>query len=335
MLRTALCDLLGVEHPVMLAGMAGVAYAELCAAVSEAGGFGTLGMAGQTPAFIREEMRRVKALTEKPFGVDLLAARPETLEAAVDIIVEEGAKAFISGLGAPFNILAKLKAGGVLVMNMCGAVRHAEKGAAAGVDAVIAQGGEGGGHTGDVGGMALIPQVVDAVKLPVVAAGGIVDGRGLAAALAFGACGVWMGTRFIASTEANAGPMYRQLLVEAHEVDTVRTRCYSGKPMRVRRNAYTDDWDKRPGELLGFPRQAELTRQRGLRGGLSGEADGHDVERSCFPMGQGVGAIREILSAGEIVRRTVAEAEAVMARMAGTISAAADPARRAGRHPAG
>jgi enoyl-[acyl-carrier protein] reductase II len=314
-LHTPLCDLLGIKHPVMLAGMGGVAFAELCAAVSEAGGFGTLGMAGQTPDFIRQ-MRQVRQLTDKPFGVDLLAARPEALEAAVDIIIEEGAKAFISGLGVPFNIMRRLQAGGVLVMNMCGTVRHAVKGAEAGVDAVVAQGGEGGGHTGDVGGMALIPQVVDAVKLPVVAAGAIMDGRGLAAALSFGATGVWMGTRFIAAKEANAGPMYYQFLMETRETETVRTRCYSGKPMRVRRNRYTDEWDKRLQDLQPFPAQAELTRSLGLRGGLSGVMEGHDPERSCFPMGQGVGAIREILTAGEIVRRTVAEAEAVMDRTA-------------------
>ncbi len=314
-LRTPLCDLLGIEHPVMLAGMGGVSFAEVTAAVSEAGGFGTLGMAGREPAFIREQMRRVKDLTDKPFGADLLAALPDALEAAVDIIVEEGAKAFVSGLGVPANIIDRLRQGGVLVMNMCGTVRHATKGEEAGVDAVIAQGGEGGGHTGDVAGMALIPQVVDAVKVPVVAAGGIVDGRGLAAALAFGACGVWMGTRFIASTEANAGPMYHQLLLDTIETETVRTRCYSGKPMRVRRNAYTTEWEKRQDELQPFPAQNMLTRSLGLRGGLSGEPSGHDADRSCFPMGQGVGGIHEILPAGEIVRRTVAEAEEAMARM--------------------
>ena len=314
-IRTVLCDLLGIEHPVMLAGMGGVSFARVTAAVSEAGGFGTLGMAGRSPEFIRDQMREVKDLTDKPFGVDLLAALPEDMEAAVDIIIEEGAKAFISGLGVPGNIMDRLQQGGVLVMNMCGTVRHAQKGADAGVDAVIAQGGEGGGHTGDVAGMALIPQVVDAVKVPVIAAGGIVDGRGLAAALAFGACGVWMGTRFIASTEANAGPMYHQLLLETAETETIRTRCYSGKPMRVRRNAYTADWERRPEDLRPFPEQRNLTASLGLRGGLSGEPHGHDPDRSCFPMGQGVGGIHEILPAGEIVRRTVAEAEAALDRM--------------------
>jgi enoyl-[acyl-carrier protein] reductase II len=315
-LHTPLCDLLGIEHPVMLAGMGGVSFANVCAAVSEAGGFGTLGMASQEPEFIRAQMREVKKLTKKPFGVDLLAARPETLEAAVDIMIEEGAKAFISGLGVPVGIMDRLKKGGVLVMNMCGTVAHARKGEEAGVDAVVAQGGEGGGHTGDVAGMALIPQVVDAVKVPVIAAGAIMDGRGLAAALSFGACGVWMGTRFIASKEANAGPMYHQMLLDAHETDTVRTRCYSGKPMRVKKNDYTIDWEKRPQDLKPFPAQAIMSRQNGVMGGLTGALQGHDAKRSCFPMGQGAGAIHEILPAGEIVRRTVAEAEACLERMA-------------------
>lgn len=158
-LRTPLCDILGIEHPVMLAGMGGVSYAEVCAAVSEAGGFGSLGMASMPPEGIREQMQRVKELTDKPFGVDLLAAMPETLTRSVDIIIEEGAKAFISGLGVPGPILAQLQEAGIIVIQMCGAVRHAVKGQAAGVDIVVAQGTEGGGHTGPIGGMALIPQV--------------------------------------------------------------------------------------------------------------------------------------------------------------------------------
>jgi enoyl-[acyl-carrier protein] reductase II len=314
-LQTPLCDLLGIEHPVMLAGMGGVSFAPLAAAVSEAGGFGTLGMAGRAPQFIREQMREVRRRTTKPFGVDLLAARPETLEAACDIIIEEGAKAFISGLGVPVVIIERLKKGGVLVMNMCGTVAHARKGEEAGVDAVVAQGGEGGGHTGDVAGMALIPQVVDAVQVPVVAAGAIMDGRGLAAALSLGACGVWMGTRFIASKEANAGPMYHQMLIETAETETVRTRSYSGKPMRVRKNEWTADWERRPQDLKPFPLQRDISAAAGGMRALAGELGGLDPRITAFPMGQGVGSVREILPAAEIVRRTVAEAEAVMERI--------------------
>ena len=236
-LHTPLCDLLGVKHPIMLAGMGGVSYAELVAAVSNAGGYGVLGMAGRNPDFIRDEMRKVKALTDKPFGVDLLAASPESLTASVEIIIEEGASSFVAGLGVPMPIMEKLKKAGLKVMVVCGAVKHAVKAEQAGCDAVICQGGEGGGHTGLVGTMPLVAQAVEAVKIPVVAAGGLYDGRGLAAALTLGATGVWMGTRFIASTEAHAGEMYRQAILDAADEATIRTRSDSGTPRRVQKNS--------------------------------------------------------------------------------------------------
>ena len=154
-LRTPLCDLLGVEYPILLAGMGGVSYAEVCAAVSEAGGFGTLGMAGRSTQEIRDEMRKVRSLTKKPFGVDLLAAVPESLEKAADIIIEEGASAFISGLGVPpRHLVDRFHAAGLKVMNVCGTVRHAKAGEDGGLDAVVAQGTEAGGHTGRIAAMA-------------------------------------------------------------------------------------------------------------------------------------------------------------------------------------
>jgi enoyl-[acyl-carrier protein] reductase II len=315
-LRTPLCDLLGVEKPIMLAGMGGVSYGELVAAVSNAGGYGVLGMAGRSPDFIRDEMRKVRSLTDKPFGVDLLAASPESLTASVDVIISEGASSFVAGLGVPMPILEKLKKAGLKVMVVCGAVKHAVKAEQAGCDAVICQGGEGGGHTGLVGTMPLIAQAVDAVKIPVVGAGGIFDGRGLAAALALGAQGVWMGTRFIASKEAHAGALYQQAILEAADEDTVRTRCYSGKPMRVKKNSWVEDWERRPEEIKPFPQQAMLSGQAGVMGGIGGQIEGLDPDRSCFAMGQSAGGVHEILPAGEIVRRIIAEAEAAMDRIA-------------------
>jgi enoyl-[acyl-carrier protein] reductase II len=308
-LHTPLCDLLGVRHPIMLAGMGGVSYAELAAAVTNAGGYGVLGMAGQGPDFIREQMRKVRALTDGPFGVDLLAASPESLTAAVDVIIEEGASSFVAGLGVPMPIMEKLKAAGLKVMVVCGAVKHAIKAEQAGCDAVICQGGEGGGHTGLVGTMPLIAQAVEAVKIPVVGAGGIYDGRGLAAALALGATGVWMGTRFIASTEAHAGELYRQTIVEASDEDTVRTRSYSGKPMRVKKNPYVEDWERRPQDIQPFPMQAMLSSRAGVMGGIGGQLEGLDPDRSCFAMGQSAGGVRDIAPAAEIVARILAEAE--------------------------
>jgi len=315
-LHTPLCDLLDVQHPIMQAGMGGVAYAELVAAVCEAGGYGVLGMAGRSPDFIREEMRKVRKLTDRPFGVDLLAASPESLTASVEIIIEEGASSFIAGLGVPMPIMEKLKASGLKVMVVCGAVKHAVKAEQAGCDAVICQGGEGGGHTGLVGTLPLVSQAVEAVKIPVVAAGGISDGRGLAAALALGAQGVWIGTRFIASTEAHAGQAYREAVVAAQDVDTVRTRCYSGKPMRVMSNPYVADWESRPQEIQPFPLQAMHSTQTGVMGGIGGQIEGLDPDRSCFAMGQSAGGVHDIKPAAQIVAEMVAEAEAAIDRMA-------------------
>ena len=315
-LHTKLCDLLGVQHPIMLAGMGGVSYAELVAAVSNAGGYGVLGMAGRGPDFIREQMRLVKTLTDAPFGVDLLAASPESLTASVDVIIEEGASSFVAGLGVPMPIMEKLKKAGLKVMVVCGAVKHAVKAEQAGCDAVICQGGEGGGHTGLVGTMPLVAQAVEAVKVPVVAAGGLYDGRGLAAALSLGAVGVWMGTRFIASKEAHAGELYRETILEASDEDTIRTRSYSGKPMRVKKNPYVEDWEKRPQDIQPFPMQAMISHNAGVMGGIGGQIEGLDPDKSCFAMGQSAGGVREVLPAGEIVRRIMAEAEVAIDRVA-------------------
>jgi len=314
-LRTPLCERLGIELPVFLAGMGGVAYAEVCAAVSEAGGFGTLGMASESPQGIRREMRRVRELTDKPFGVDLLAALPDAMRQAIDVVIDEGAAAFIAGLGVPGPVIERCHEAGLLVMSLCGKVRHAVAAEEAGCDVVVAQGTEAGGHTGQVAGMALIPQIVDAVAIPVLAAGSIVDGRGLAAALSFGAQGVWMGTRFIASHEARAAERYKKRITEVREEDTVVSRCYSGKPMRVIRNAYVDDWERRPAEILPFPDQMAVSRQNDVLAALRGPDVHLDAERDCMPCGQGAGAIREILSCREIVERTVAEARAAIGRM--------------------
>jgi len=316
-IRTPICDMLGVEYPILLAGMGGVSYAELAAAVSNAGGFGTLGMAGRAHGEIKDEIKKVRDLTDKHFGVDLLAAMPESLERTADVIIEGGAKAFISGLGVPPpHLVKKFHDAGLKVMNVNGAVKHAKAAEAGGLDAVIAQGTEAGGHTGRIAGMALIPQIVDAVKIPVIAAGSIVDGRGLAAALALGAQGVWIGTRFIASTEAHAGALYKQVILDAGDEDTIITRSYSGKPMRVFKNEWVSDWEKRPQDIKPFPQQAMISSQAGVMGGIGGQIEGLSRERSAFAMGQGAGGIDAVKSSREIVEEIMQEAEAVIARMA-------------------
>jgi enoyl-[acyl-carrier protein] reductase II len=318
-LHTPICDLLAVDHPILLAGMGGVSYAEVCAAVSNAGGYGCLGMAGRSPREIRDEMRKVRALTDKPFGVDLLAAIPESLGASVDVIIAEGASSFVAWLGVPSAIIARLHEAGLKVMVVCGAVSHAEKAKAAGCDAVICQGSEGGGHTGLVGTLPLVAQAVDAVSIPVIAAGGIHDGRGLAAALALGAQGVWMGTRFIASSEAHAGGVYKEAVLAARDTDTVRTRSYSGKPMRVKTNAWTADWEARPGDIQSFPAQAIATMQAGAMGGIGGQIDGLDPDRSCFAMGQSAGGIHAILPCAQIIEQTLAEARHALQKASASV----------------
>ena len=315
-IHTPLCDLLGITHPILLAGMGGVSYAPLAAAVSNAGGYGVLGMAGTAPDFIADQMRQVRELTDLPFGVDLLAATPEALTASVEVIIKGGASSFIAGLGVPTAIIARLKDAGLKVMVVCGAVKHAVKAQEAGCDAVICQGGEGGGHTGLVGTLPLVAQAVEAVDIPVIAAGGLHDGRGLAASLALGAHGVWMGTRFIASTEAHAGDLYREAILAAADEDTIRTRCYSGKPMRVKKNPYVDDWEGRPADIQPFPAQAMISIRAGALGGIGGQIDGLDAEKSCFAMGQSAGGIHDILPAGQIVANIMAEAEAAITRVA-------------------
>lgn len=313
-LQTRLTEFLQIEHPVMLAGMGGVSYAELVAAMCNSGGYGVLGMAGTSADFIESQIAKVKELTDKPFGVDLLAADPASLEAAVDVIIAGGADSFVAGLGIPMPIMSRLQEAGIKVMVVGGAVKHAIKAEQSGCDAVIMQGGEGGGHTGLVGTMPLVAQAVEAVDIPVIAAGGIFDGRGLAAALALGACGVWMGTRFIASEEAHAATSYKELIVNAGDTDTTRTRCYSGKPMRCRTNEYIRDWEQRPEDIQPFPMQAIHSIKTDVLGGIAGVVDEArlDADKSCFAMGQSAGGVGEILPVADIVGNIVREAEAVI-----------------------
>lgn len=313
MIRTPICDLLGIEHPILLAGMGGVSYADVAAAVSEAGGFGCLGAAGMDHEEMTREMRTVKAKTKKPFGVDLLTASPRDQTAMVETICAEGAKAYVAGLGVPAKVVDLCHRHGVLVVNMCGKVSHAIRAVEAGCDIVVAQGTEAGGHTGQIATMPLVPLIVDAVKVPVLAAGGIFDGRGLVAALALGAQGIWMGTRFIASTEARAHDLYKRKIVEIDESGTVITRCYSGKTMRAIRTRYTDEWDAKRDELQPFPMQALRATQDGVWRSLVGPHVGLDPERDCMPAGQSSGGITEVKPCHEIITDIMRQAEAILA----------------------
>ena len=320
MLSTRLTEALQIEHPVMLAGMGGVSYHRLATAVSEAGGFGCLGASTMADDQMRDEIAAVRAATAKPFGVDLLTALPRGLEDKVRDIVAGGASAFVAGLGVPRDVVELCHANGLVVVNMCGKVRHAVDAVEAGCDIVVAQGTEAGGHTGRIATMALVPQVVDAVgeRVPVVAAGGIVDGRGLAAALALGADGVWVGTRFIATPEARSVAGYKDTLLRSHEDDTVVTRAYTGKTCRVIANSYTQTYESGERSAERFPAQVLQSMQDGVNHLGGDEAtEGVDPAREFFPAGQGVGAIEVLIPAADLVHRFVDEAEAVLTKLRG------------------
>ncbi|MDO8616839.1 MAG: nitronate monooxygenase [Dehalococcoidia bacterium] len=312
-LHTPICDKLGIEYPIFLAGMGGVSLSRLVAAVSNAGGLGITGAATLSPEQLREEIRQTRDLTDRPFAVDLLAPDPERIRPHMEVLFEEDVRIFVAGLAVPAEFIEEMHRRDMIVMVMCGKVRHALKSVQAGADIVAAQGTEAGGHTGEVGGIALVPAVVDAVSVPVIAAGGMADGRGLVAALALGAQGAVFGTRFIATPEAQAAPLYREAIVRADDAGTMRTRCYTGKPARTIRTAYAEDWEQRRDEIQPFPMQAMVSVQNRVMD-YPGITDHFDPRGTFQPAGQSVALIHEIKPAGEVVRDIVREAEAVIDR---------------------
>jgi len=295
-----------------------VSYHQLAAAVSEAGGFGCLGASTMGDATMIEEIAAVRSLTDRPFGVDLLTAAPQDMPAKVQAIIDGGATVFVAGLGVPREVIEQCHEQDVVVVNMCGRVHHAVTAVEAGCDLVVAQGTEAGGHTGQVATMALVPQIVDAVgdQVPVVAAGGIFDGRGLAAALTLGAAGVWIGTRFIATPEARAVPGYKDRLIAGSEDGTMITRAYTGKTCRVVRTSYAEEFEASGVRAEPFPGQVIKSMTDGVNH-LGGDEKTPDVdpEREFMPAGQAMGAIDALVPAGDLVRSIVAEAEAILGRL--------------------
>lgn len=360
MLHTPLCDVLGIDYPVLCAGMGGVAFADLVAAVSEAGGMGVLGAYNLAAEDLRSEIHKVRSLTSKPFGVDLLTPQglpadqsrvtipslPAFLEpfraevrdypspppsevltadlahAQFDVVVDEHVPLVVPALGIPDWLISEAHAHGIKVASIVGSVKHAINAELHGADFIIAQGAEAGGHVGRVGTMVLVPAVADAVNVPVVAAGGIMDGRGIAAALMLGAQAVWMGTRFIATHEA-AGipPSVKEHMLNLSDVDTVVTRCYTGKPNRMIRNRFTEAWDGNEQYLQTMPLQIEMIAP------VVGPArEAGDTELGAWPTGQGACLIHSISGAYELTRTLVAEADALLATNSST-SPIAEPAQ--------
>ncbi len=335
MLRTPLCNALGIEWPILSAPIGPLAGPELAAAVSNAGGLGIMSFGGNPPPVLREEIRRLRSLTDKPFGVNVLLSGPHLpfpVQAVIDLCLEERVPVLSSFWGDPTPYVARAHAAGVRVIDQVGSVADAHRAAQAGVDAIVAQGVEAGGHVaGEVTTMALVPRVVDAVApLPVIAAGGITDARGLVAALSLGAQAVMIGTRLIATPEAYAHPAYKQKILAATEDQTVRTTLFGhgwpDAPHRTLRTPFVERWlpeetrgsEQRPDE----PRIGE-TRMGGQPVPLlrfmgfppTPDASG-DIESMDFLAGQGVGLVQEIKPAADVVRELVDGAQRLLSRLA-------------------
>ncbi len=332
MLHTPICDYFGIKYPILLAGMGGVAMHKLVAAVSNAGGLGVLGAASLSPDDLRTEIRKIRELTDKPFAVDLLAPIPDMMRPHVPVMIEEKIKIFVAGLSVPQEFVKVMHDNGMKIVVMCGKVHHGVKSQDAGADVVVAQGTEAGGHTGEIGMLSLVPQMIDAVRLPVLAAGGIADGRQIAAALTLGAQGVVIGTRFIATPEAQAAAGYREAIVKAHEDSTMRTRAYTGKTCRVIRTEYALEWEKDPSKIQPFPMQAMTSQRNGVMNFSGLRGDGFDPNRTFMPTGQGAGLIHEIKPTAEVFADLLRETEAALRKSQQLLSG--DPVRQHSASPA-
>lgn len=330
-IHTHLCKLLGIEEPILAAPMGFLSGPELAAAVSNAGGLGIMSFNANPPPVLREEIRQLRSLTNKPFGVGVLLSGPHlpfSIEAIVDLCLEERVPVLLTFWGDPTPYVARAHAAGVKVIDQVGSVEAAQRAARAGVDAIVAQGVEAGGHiAGDVGTMALVPRVVDAAApIPVAAAGGIADARGLVAALALGAQAVMIGTRLIATVEAYAHPVYKQKILEANEDQTVRTTLFGfgwpNAPHRTLRTPFVERWlpqeqrgsEQRPDEPgIGETKIGGQTvpLQRFMGFPPTPDASG-DLESMDYLAGQGVGLVNEIKPAADVVKEFMEGARAIL-----------------------
>lgn len=308
MLKTLLCNLLEIDYPILQGGMAWVATGELAAAVSAAGGLGIIGAGNAPPDTVREEIRKVRSLTKRPFGVNIYYLSPH-VESLIELVITEHVPVITTGAGNPGKHLSRLQEAGIKVIPVVASVALAKRLERAGVDALIAEGMECGGHIGEITTMALVPQIVDAVEIPVIAAGGIADGRGLASALALGAVGVQIGTRFICATECRVHENYKKAVLTAGDRDTVVTG-YHGHYIRVLKNKLTRQFSELEKQNVSPAELAELGVNK-LRAAV---VDG-DVEYGSLMAGQSAALVRKIEPAAEIVQSIISEAEAVLNRL--------------------
>lgn len=305
-MQTEITELLGIQYPIIQGGMAWVAEHHLAAAVSEAGGLGLIGAANAPAEWVREQIRAAKNLTEQPFGVNIMLMSPYADEVA-QVVAEEGVKVVTTGAGSPEKYMERWKQSGIRVIPVVASVALAKRMERCGADAVVAEGCESGGHVGESTTMALVPQVVDAVQIPVIAAGGIADGRGIAAAFMLGAKAVQMGTRFIATQEARVHESYKNQVLRAKDIDTRVTGRSTGHPVRALRNEMTKRYLELEQEGASFEELEQLTL-----GGLRRAVVEGDVRMGSMMAGQCAGLVREILPCSELVPQLMQEAKACM-----------------------
>ena len=305
-MKTRVTELLQIEYPIIQGGMAWVAEHHLAAAVSEAGGFGLIGAASAPPEIVREEIRKAKELTDKPFGVNIMLLNPNADEVA-KIVVEEGIQAVTTGAGNPEKYMSMWKEAGVKVIPVVASVAMAKRMERYGADAVVAEGMEAGGHIGNQTTMALIPQIVDAVNIPVIAAGGIGDGRGIAASFMLGAEGVQMGTRFVVADESIVHENYKNRIVKAKDIDSVVTGQSTGHPVRCLRNQMTKEYIKKEQEGVPFEELERMTL-----GSLRKAVMDGDILNGTVMAGQIAGLVSKRQSCKEILQEIMTEAEKLL-----------------------
>lgn len=305
-MKTEITELLGIEYPIIQGGMAWVGTNELASAVSEAGGLGIIGSGGAPASWVKEQIQQVKKKTDKPFGVNVMLMNPEA-DAIAQVIVDEKVPVVTTGAGNPEKYMEMWKAAGVKVIPVVASVALAKRMERTGADAVIAEGTESGGHIGETTTMALVPQVVDAVSIPVIAAGGIADGRGIAAAFMLGAKAVQMGTIFVASKESIASDAYKNKVVKAKDIDTKVTGRSTGHPVRCIRNKQTQEYLRLESEGVTLEELEHLTL-----GGLRKAVVDGDVINGSVMAGQIAGLVKEIRSCKDIVEGLNAQAEELL-----------------------
>lgn len=307
MIRSQICDILGIEKPIFQGGMAWIADANLAAAVSNAGGLGLISSINAGTEAVREEIRKARTLTDKPFGVNIMLAAPNAAEIA-NLVVEESVTIVTTGAGSPAPYMERWLAAGIRVIPVVASVAYAIKMEELGATAVIAEGAESGGHVGDTHTMALVPQVVDAVHIPVLAAGGIADGRGAAAAFMLGACGVQVGTRFLVADECRVHPTYKERLIKASDVSTMVTGKSLGDAVRSLKTPFTKQFAKM--EASNVP--AEEIRAFGT-GSLKKAVFDGDLAGGSFLAGEVAGMLKQCESAESIVNDIMDGAQEVLA----------------------